>query len=71
MGMTPYSASYRRVVVLLLTTAYTFNSMDRRIVSILAPSIKADLHLTDTQPHRCDPLRLTPKRSLRATENRG
>jgi predicted MFS family arabinose efflux permease len=49
MDMTRYSAGYRRVVVLLLTTAYTFNSMDRSIVSILAPSIKADLHLTDTQ----------------------
>jgi predicted MFS family arabinose efflux permease len=47
--MTPYSAGYRRVVVLLLTAAYTFNSMDRSIISILAPSIKADLRLTDTQ----------------------
>jgi predicted MFS family arabinose efflux permease len=47
--MTPFSASYRRVVVLLLTAAYTFNSMDRSIISILAPSIKADLRLTDTQ----------------------
>ena len=47
--MTPYSAGYRRVVVLLLTAAYTFNSMDRSIISILAPSIKADLQLTDTQ----------------------
>jgi predicted MFS family arabinose efflux permease len=47
--MTPQSAGYRRVVVLLLTAAYTFNSMDRSIISILAPSIKADLQLTDTQ----------------------
>jgi predicted MFS family arabinose efflux permease len=47
--MTPYSAGYRRVVVLLLTAAYTFNSMDRSIISILASSIKADLQLTDTQ----------------------
>jgi predicted MFS family arabinose efflux permease len=47
--MTPYSAGYRRVVVLLLTAAYTFNSMDRSIISILAPSIKADLKLTDAQ----------------------
>jgi len=47
--MTPYSAGYRRVVVLLLTAAYTFNSMDRSIVSIVAPSIKADLQLTDAQ----------------------
>jgi predicted MFS family arabinose efflux permease len=47
--MSPYSAGYRRAVVLLLTAAYTFNSMDRSIISILAPSIKTDLHLTDTQ----------------------
>jgi len=47
--MTPYSAGYRRVVVLLLTAAYTFNSMDRSIISILAPSIKTDLRLSDTQ----------------------
>jgi len=47
--MTPYSAGYRRTVVLLLTAAYTFNSMDRSIISILAPLIKADLQLTDMQ----------------------
>jgi predicted MFS family arabinose efflux permease len=35
--------------VLLLTAAYTFNSMDRSIISILAPSIKAELQLTDMQ----------------------
>lgn len=29
--------------------AYTFNSMDRSIISIIAPSMKADLKLTDTQ----------------------
>jgi predicted MFS family arabinose efflux permease len=47
--MSPYSAGYQRVVVLLLMAAYTFNSMDRSIISILGPSIKADLKLTDTQ----------------------
>jgi predicted MFS family arabinose efflux permease len=47
--MTPYSSAYRRLVVLLLASAYTFNSMDRSIISILGPSIKADLKLTDTQ----------------------
>jgi predicted MFS family arabinose efflux permease len=47
--MSPNSPGYQRVVVLLLTAAYTFNSMDRSIISILAPSIKADLRLTDTQ----------------------
>ena len=46
----PVSArAYQRVVVLLLMAAYTFNSMDRSIISILGPSIKADLKLTDTQ----------------------
>jgi len=29
--------------------AYTFNSMDRSIISIIAPSMKADLRLSDTQ----------------------
>ena len=33
----------------MLTAAYTFNSMDRSIISILAPSIKTDLQLTDMQ----------------------
>ena len=47
--MTPYSAGYRRTVALLLMAAYTFNSMDRTIVSIVASSIKSDLRLTDTQ----------------------
>lgn len=47
--MSPYSTAYQRLVVLLLTAAYTFNSMDRSIISILGPSIKADLKLTDTQ----------------------
>jgi predicted MFS family arabinose efflux permease len=45
----PYARTYQRVVVLLLMAAYTFNSMDRSIISILGPSIKADLKLTDTQ----------------------
>ncbi len=44
-----YSAKYQRIVVLLLMAAYTLNSMDRSIISILGPSIKADLALTDTQ----------------------
>jgi predicted MFS family arabinose efflux permease len=47
--MSPYSAAYQRAVVLLLMAAYTFNSMDRSIISILGPSIKADLKLTDTE----------------------
>jgi predicted MFS family arabinose efflux permease len=46
---TAYSAAYKRVVVLLLMTAYTFNAMDRSIISIVSQSMKLDLKLTDTQ----------------------
>ena len=45
----PYSTAYQRVVVLLLMTAYTFNAMDRTIISIIGQSMKLDLKLTDTQ----------------------
>src|SRR3984957_1926292 len=45
----PYSAAYKRTVVLLLMTAYTFNAMDRSIISIVSQSMKLDLKLTDTQ----------------------
>ncbi|HUE11845.1 MAG TPA: MFS transporter, partial [Steroidobacteraceae bacterium] len=44
-----YSAAYKRVVTLLLMTAYTFNSMDRSIISIIASAMKIDLELTDTE----------------------
>jgi MFS family permease len=44
-----YSAAYKRVVVLLLMTAYTFNAMDRNIISIVSQPMKVDLKLTDTQ----------------------
>jgi MFS family permease len=44
-----YSAGYKRVVTLLLMTAYTFNSMDRSIIPIIAQSMKIDLNLTDTE----------------------
>jgi predicted MFS family arabinose efflux permease len=44
-----YSAAYKRVVVLLLMTAYTFNAMDRSIISIISQALKRDLELTDTQ----------------------
>jgi len=40
---------YRYVVLAMLIIAYTFNFLDRQILGILAGSIKADLHLTDTQ----------------------
>ena len=44
-----YSEAYKRTVVLLLMTAYTFNAMDRSIISIIGQSMKGDLALTDTQ----------------------
>jgi MFS family permease len=37
------------VVLGLLLLAYIFNFLDRQILGILGPAIKADLHLTDTQ----------------------
>jgi predicted MFS family arabinose efflux permease len=43
------SAAYRRTVTVLLMSAYTFNSMDRSIISIIAASLKADLSLSDTE----------------------
>ena len=33
----------------MLLLVYTFNFLDRQILSILAQGVKADLHLTDTQ----------------------
>src|SRR5208283_2000719 len=44
-----YSEAYKRIVTLLLMAAYTFNSMDRSIVSIIASPMKLDLKLTDTE----------------------
>jgi predicted MFS family arabinose efflux permease len=44
-----YSEGYKRLVVLLLMTAYTFNAMDRSIISIISQPMKLDLKLTDTQ----------------------
>ena len=44
-----YSAAYKGLVVSLLMTAYTFNAMDRTIISIISQSMKLDLKLTDTQ----------------------
>jgi predicted MFS family arabinose efflux permease len=44
-----YSEAYKRRVVLLLMTAYTFNAMDRSIISIISQPMKLDLKLTDTQ----------------------
>jgi predicted MFS family arabinose efflux permease len=44
-----YSAAYKRTVVMLLMMAYTFNAMDRSIISIVGQSLKLDLRLTDTE----------------------
>jgi MFS family permease len=43
------SGIYRFYVLGLLTLVYAFNFIDRQIVTILAPYIKADLGLTDAQ----------------------
>lgn len=40
---------YRRLVLAMLLLVYTFNYLDRQILGILAPAIKADLHLSDAQ----------------------
>ncbi len=37
------------VVLALLLLAYIFNFLDRQILGILGPAIKADLHLSDTE----------------------
>lgn len=40
---------YARLVLAMLLIVYTFNWLDRQILGILAPAIKADLSLTNTQ----------------------
>lgn len=40
---------YRAVALVMLLLVYTFNFIDRQILGILAPAIKADLALSDTQ----------------------
>jgi MFS family permease len=49
--MTPASESrsYRAYVLFILVLVYTFNFIDRQIIGVLAPPIKAELHLSDTQ----------------------
>jgi predicted MFS family arabinose efflux permease len=44
-----HSPGYARLVLLMLLIVYSFNWLDRQILGILAPAIKADLHLTNTQ----------------------
>jgi MFS family permease len=41
--------AYRRLVLAMLLLVYTFNFLDRQILGILAPAIKADLNLSDAE----------------------
>ena len=43
------SSKRANVVLALLLLAYIFNFLDRQILGILGPAIKADLNLTDTE----------------------
>jgi MFS family permease len=43
------SPANRGLVLAMLLLVYTFNFLDRQILSILAQPVKASLHLTDTQ----------------------
>ncbi len=44
-----HSPGYARLVLAMLLLVYTFNWLDRQILGILAPAIKLDLGLTNTQ----------------------
>ncbi|HWL47403.1 MAG TPA: MFS transporter, partial [Sphingomonadaceae bacterium] len=48
-GQSQPGGVYRWYVLALFTLVYAFNFIDRQIVIILAPSLKADLGLTDAQ----------------------
>lgn len=43
------SRAYRNYVLIILTLVYAFNFIDRQIIGILSPFIKADLGLDDAQ----------------------
>ncbi len=45
----PGSRWYRNYVLVMLTLVYVFNFIDRQLLVILQESIKAELHLSDTQ----------------------
>ncbi len=47
--LAPATPAYRGVVLAMLLLVYTFNFIDRQILSILAPGIMAELHLTKGQ----------------------
>lgn len=44
----PSVSPHARYVLLILTVVYTFNFIDRQIIAILSPAIKADLGLSDS-----------------------
>jgi MFS family permease len=44
-----FTANYTRYVLGVLVVVYVFNFIDRQILAILAPAIKVDLDLSDTQ----------------------
>ena len=44
-----FSNSYKALVLGLLLSAYTFNFIDRTIISTIGPKIREDLHLNNTQ----------------------
>ena len=44
-----FSEGYKRLVLALLLSAYTFNFIDRTIISTIGPKIREDLHLTNNQ----------------------
>ncbi|MEO8812707.1 MAG: MFS transporter [Caulobacteraceae bacterium] len=48
-GAPSFSAGYKRAVLGLLVMAYTFNFIDRTIISTIGQAIKVDLKITDTQ----------------------
>ena len=48
-GTQGFTSSYKRYVMSLLLVVYTFNFIDRQILSLLMESIKSDLLLSDTQ----------------------
>lgn len=48
-GSKDYSPGYKQTVLWLLVLAYTFNFIDRTIISTIGQAIKVDLQLTDTQ----------------------
>lgn len=48
-SLNPKWTPYQKYIIFLLLTVYMFNFIDRQIVAILSPAIKADLGLSDTQ----------------------